>query len=99
MAKKDKPMVLYPAYFDSGRSREEGRRVSKSLAVPAPKVDEIHAAARSLGLQSLIDPDKAHSSTPWEKEGRVLIQGNYVKTSVVRRIAEKLKADRAQQSA
>ena len=94
MAKKDKPVVLYHAYFDSGRSRDEGRRVPKSLAVPSPKVEELHEAARALGLQSVIDPDRSHSSTPWQKEGRVLIQGNFIKSSVMKRIAEMMRATR-----
>jgi signal recognition particle subunit SRP19 len=94
VARKDKPVVLYPAYFDSGRSREAGRRVSRSLAIPSPKVEEVHQAARALGLQAVIDPDRSHPTTPWQKEGRVLIQGDYVKTSVLKRIAEKLKASR-----
>ena len=96
MAKKDRPLVLYPAYFDSGRSRDEGRRVPRNLAISSPKVEEIHAAARSLGLQSMIDPDRAHPSTHWEKDGRVLITGNYVKASLVRKVAEKLKESRAE---
>ena len=96
MAKKDRPMVLYPAYFDSGRSRDEGRRVPKNLAVPSPKVEEVHSAAKALGLQSIIDPDRAHSSTPWQKEGRVLIQGDFMKSSVVKKVAERLRAARAQ---
>lgn len=96
MAKKDKPIVLYPAYFDSGRSRDGGRRVPRNLAVSSPKVEEVHSAAKALGLQSVIDPDRAHPSTPWQKEGRVLIQGNYVKASVVRRVAERVKTTRSE---
>lgn len=95
VAKKEKPIVLYPAYFDSGRSRDEGRRVPKNLAVSGPKVEEVHQAAKALGLQVIIDPDKSHPTTHWQKEGRVLLQGNFVKTSVVRKIAEKIKATRA----
>lgn len=97
MAKKDKPIVLYPAYFDSGRSRDEGRRVPRNLAIPGPKVEEVHQAAKTLGLQAIIDPDRSHPSTPSQKEGRVLIQGNFVKSSVVRKIAENLKSTRAKQ--
>jgi signal recognition particle subunit SRP19 len=95
VAKKDKPMVLYPAYFDSGRSREEGRRVPRSMAIPGPRVEEVHQAAKAVGLQAIIDPDRSHPTTPFQKEGRVLIQGNYVKTSVIRKIAENLKTTRA----
>ena len=96
MAKKDKPLVLYPVYFDSGHSRDEGRRVPKNLAMPSPKVEEVHAAARALGLQSVIDPDRAHPSSHWEKDGRVLITGNLVKSSLLRKVAEKMKATRAE---
>lgn len=95
MAKKDKPIVLYPAYFDSGRSRDEGRRVPRNLAIQGPKVEEVHQAAKALGLQAIIDPERSHPSTPFQKEGRVLIQGNFVKSSVVRKIAENLKSTRA----
>jgi signal recognition particle subunit SRP19 len=95
VAKKEKPMVLYPAYFDSGRSRDEGRRVPRNMAIPGPKVEEVHQAAKALGLQAIIDPDRSHPATPFQKDGRVLIQGNFVKTSVIRRIAENLKATRA----
>ncbi len=66
------------------------------MAVPAPKAEELHVAARALGLQSVIDPDRAHPSTPWQKDGRVLIQGNFVKSSVLRKIAEKVKTTRSQ---
>ncbi len=94
MAKDDKPIILYPAYFDSTRSRAEGRRVPKNLAIPSPRVEEVHSAAKSLGLQAIIDPDRFHSSTPWQKEGRVMIMDNYAKTSIIRKVSEKLKTMR-----
>ena len=50
MAKKGQPLVLWPAYFDARRSREEGR---------------------------------------------VLLKADYVKGSVVAKVAEKLKAQRS----
>lgn len=70
----------------------------RSLAVSSPKAEEVHSAAKALGLQSVIDPDRAHPTTPWQKEGRVLIQGNYVKVSVIRRVAEKMKSSRTEAS-
>jgi len=93
MPKRDS-IVLWPAYFDARRSREEGRRVSKKLAVENPTAQEIAAAARSLGLNPEIEEAKSFPATPWRKEGRVRVKADYYKTSAVKRIAEKLKAAR-----
>jgi len=62
---EEKPVVLYPAYFDLKRSREEGRRVPK-----------------------------AYPPAHWRKEGRVLVRADYFKTSIVRKVAERIKAAR-----
>ncbi|HEV8594677.1 MAG TPA: signal recognition particle subunit SRP19/SEC65 family protein, partial [Thermoplasmata archaeon] len=88
-------IVLYPAYFDAERSRESGRRVARKAALHAPTVDEIAAAAGVLGLKPKVEADSAHPSTPWKRDGRVLVRADYFKTSVVRKIAEKMKEARA----
>src|SRR2546427_9014971 len=36
MPKGDRPIVLYPAYFDLGRTRHQGRRGAKRGAVESP---------------------------------------------------------------
>ncbi|HEY7588260.1 MAG TPA: signal recognition particle subunit SRP19/SEC65 family protein [Thermoplasmata archaeon] len=94
MPRGDKPLVLYPAYFDLGRSRDRGRRVAKKWAVDAPTIEEIVAAAKALGLDPQIEPGKAHSATPWRREGRVLVRADFYKTSVVQKVAQRLKASR-----
>lgn len=94
MPKGDRPIVLYPAYFDLSRSRDEGRRIAKKWAVETPTAEEIAAAAKALGLEPKIEEGKAHSATPWRHEGRVLVRADYYKTSIVRKIAERIKAAR-----
>jgi len=91
---EDRPIVLYPAYFDLKRSRDGGRRVAKGLAVDGPTTEEIEKAAKALGLTPKVEPDRAYPSSPWRKEGRVLVRADYYKTSVIRKVAEKLKAAR-----
>jgi len=86
--------MLYPAYFDAARTRQTGRRVAKRWAVDSPTVEEIAQAAKSLGLEPSVEADKAFPSTPWRKEGRVLVRADYYKTSVVRRVAEKIRTSR-----
>ncbi|OCK81611.1 signal recognition particle, SRP19 subunit [Lepidopterella palustris CBS 459.81] len=63
---------LYPVYFDSNRTRAEGRRVGQDLAVPNPLAREIVDAAASLGLNVVFEPDKTHPKD-WSNPGRVRV--------------------------
>jgi signal recognition particle subunit SRP19 len=38
--RKQEQFIIWPAYFDINKSREEGRRVAKNLAVISPRVAE-----------------------------------------------------------
>src|SRR5437899_3661475 len=68
MPKGDRPIVLDPAYFDLGRTRDQGRRVAKRWAVESPTAHEVNAAANALGQQPEIEEGKAFPSTPRRKE-------------------------------
>src|SRR5207245_5532512 len=94
MPKGDRPIVLYPAYFDLGRTRDEGRRVAKKWAVESPTAKEIATAAKALGLQPTLEEGKSFPSTPWRKDGRVLVRADYFKTSIVQKVAQRIKQAR-----
>src|SRR2546422_10753473 len=64
MPKGDRPIVLYPAYFDLGRTRDQGRRVAKRWAGESPTAQEAHTAAKALGLQPELEEEKAFPSAP-----------------------------------
>lgn len=64
---------LYPIYFSSLHSREQGRRVSKELAVPNPLARDIAHACSQLGLQVLFEPGKSHPRD-WSNPGRVRVK-------------------------
>jgi len=64
---------LYPIYFDANRSRHEGRRVGKGLAVENPMAREIVTACANLGLETLFEPTKIHPKD-WSNPGRVKIK-------------------------
>ncbi len=95
MAKKERPIILYPAYFDLGRSRAAGRRVAKKWAVESPTVEEVVAAAKALGLEPQVDAEKAFPTSHWRHEGRVLVRADYFKTSVVAKVAQRIKQKRS----
>ncbi|KAH8892052.1 signal recognition particle, SRP19 subunit, partial [Thozetella sp. PMI_491] len=63
---------LFPVYFDAGRSRAEGRRVSKELAVVNPLASEIANACGQLQLQTVFEPAKLHPKD-WGNPGRVRV--------------------------
>lgn len=70
---------IYPIYFDSTRSREDGRRVRKEDAVPNPLAWEIVNALQRIGnakgvqgWQIAFEPDKTHPKD-WGNPGRVRV--------------------------
>src|SRR3989442_15382913 len=91
MPKGDRPIVLYPAYFDLGRSREQGRRVAKKWAVESPTTQGVTAGAKALGLQPQLEGGKAFPSKPWRKGGRVLGRAAYNKTAMFQKVAQRIK--------
>lgn len=66
--------VIWPAYLDADKTRSEGRRTSKDVAVANPTVDEIAKAVQQVGYDAVIERDKAYSREGWEKRGRVLVK-------------------------
>lgn len=82
--------VLWPIYFDRSRSRQDGRRVSRQLAVKNPSVDDVAAAAKKLELDPEVEADAAHPSRWWKQEGRVLVAQQGSKTEIVRDVATEL---------
>ncbi len=95
MPKGNRPIVLYPAYFDVSRTRAAGRRVAKKRAVESPTVEEIVSAAKALGLQPELDADKAFPKSHWRHDGRVLVRADYFKTSIVQKVAQRIKQGRS----
>jgi signal recognition particle subunit SRP19 len=95
MQKKSK-IILWPAYFDSTKTRLQGRRVPKAAAVPSPRLDELQKAAQKCGLQVEATPDLKHPHAPWQKTGLILVTKNANKTNTIRRVAKELSLMRIQ---
>ncbi len=64
--------ALYPIYFDKARSRAEGRRVSRSLAIDNPLARDIVDACAALRLRTIFEPTKTHPKD-WANPGRVKV--------------------------
>ena len=69
-----KPFIIFwPQYFDAKRSRNNGRRLSKKLAIEKLTTKEIATAAKRLGYQVEIEGNYRYPRTWYENPGRVLI--------------------------
>jgi len=87
--KQDK-VIIWPVYFDQAKTRKDGRRVAKSLAVQHPKIDEVAMAVQKLGLKHEVTPEVGYPKTPWLKTGRILVEKQGSKEQVIRKIAGQL---------
>jgi signal recognition particle subunit SRP19 len=89
MRKQDKAIV-WPAYFDQAKTRKEGRRVPKNLAVQSPKILEIEKAAEKLGLKHEIAMEAGYPKTPWVKTGMIMVEKKGSKEQTIKKIAKQL---------
>jgi len=83
-------LVLWPMYFDASLSRLEGRKVPKKNAIEKPLAENIAKAAKSLGLNPVLEKQSVHPSTPWKQDGRVLVDKKGSKTKLLIQIANRL---------
>jgi len=89
MRKLDKA-IIWPIYFDSNRTRKEGRRVPKSLAVQLPKIDEVKLAVDRLGLKNEVRLEAHFPKRPWAKTGMLLVEKREAKERIIQKIAKQL---------
>lgn len=90
--------VIWPVYLDSTKSRKQGRRIPRSIAVESPKLQEIEQATRLLGYVTQVKLDSAYPKMGWEKKGCVLVEKRDSKNKVLRKIAERINALRKEAS-
>jgi len=83
-------IIVWPVYFDSVKTRSEGRRVSKNLGVPSPKAIEVKEASEKTGLAIELVPDMSYPKTPWLKTGMVLVKKKGSKNQAIMSIAGQL---------
>jgi len=91
---RGRKVVVYPSYLDSSLTRKQGRRIPASLSVPSPSIEEIFQAALKLGLNPVLEKDKAYPGQWWVK-GRVLVDKNAEKHNLLIRIAKEIKENRS----
>jgi signal recognition particle subunit SRP19 len=88
VSRGEEKYVVYPIYFDKTVSRLSGRRLPSKYAVEKPSIDDILKAAKSLGLNPILEKETFHSSRPYRQEGRILIDKKDSKNKLLIQIAK-----------
>jgi len=89
MKKLDKA-IIWPIYFDANKTRRNGRRVAKNLAVQSPKIDEVKIAVDRLGLKNEVRLEAHFPRIPWVKTGMLLVEKKEAKEKIIQKIAKQL---------
>tara|TARA_B100001146_G_C16151459_1_gene421379 strand:+ start:78 stop:362 length:285 start_codon:yes stop_codon:yes gene_type:complete len=86
----DKPIVIYPEYFDFSLKRSEGRKVPVNISVKRPNVDELYSITKDIGTKVKKSP-KSHPSN-WAVElGSINLFYEGKKMELLHRIGKELK--------
>ena len=86
----DKPIVLYPEYFDFNLKRSEGRKVPINISVKKPNVDELYSITKNIGTKVTMS-SKSHPSN-WSAElGSINLFYEGKKMDLLHKIGKELK--------
>jgi signal recognition particle subunit SRP19 len=90
VSKGEDKYVIWPLYFDKAISRLHGRRIKKKYAIEKPSPEDIAKAAKSLGLNPVLEINKSHPTNPHKKDGRILVDKKEKKSALLKQIAQRL---------
>ncbi|MBQ7927399.1 MAG: signal recognition particle protein Srp19 [Methanobrevibacter sp.] len=84
-------ITIWPQYLDKNLSLNEGRKVSKEIAVAEPSISEIERALKRMGLKFNTDKEKSYPGKWYEKSGRVLVEWEGTKLELLKEVSLKIK--------
>jgi signal recognition particle subunit SRP19 len=86
-------IYVYPAYLLKEVSRADGRRVPSAHAPPSASVDQIVAAAKSLGFTAEAEPERGYPRQGPSEPGRVKVmkRSGVSKTKLLRLLADEIR--------
>ncbi|MFZ1128163.1 signal recognition particle subunit SRP19/SEC65 family protein [Methanoregula sp.] len=85
--------ILYPCYFNASLSRDEGRRVPRTLGVKGPGAADIERALKRLGIAC--QAEEHHHPAYWARhEGRVVATYSGKKTALIKKVARNMEVKR-----
>ena len=88
--RKQNKIFVWSVYFDASKSRSDGRRVPKNLAIASPNLVELQHASKRLGLQPEFVSNAAYPGCPWQKTGLLVLPKTEAKTKILKNIGKEL---------
>jgi signal recognition particle subunit SRP19 len=82
-------IILWPAYFDLTKTRKEGRRVSKKIAIPNPKISELEESLKKNNLKFEIF-NVSYPKKHYLKTNLISIKKIDKKNDIIKKIADEL---------
>ncbi|MBS7615318.1 signal recognition particle protein Srp19 [Candidatus Bathyarchaeota archaeon] len=89
MRRRDE-VVLWPVYFDSTKTRSEGRKVPKKLSRPSPNLGLLERAVVNLGYSFKVTMDAAYPRFSWKKSGLILVKKTKPKNRIISEVAQEI---------
>jgi len=88
-----KPFIIFwPQYFDSKRTRAQGRRVPIKYAIDRVNVKDLNLSIRKLGYNAQVESNYKYPRSWWDDSGRIVVDTKGKKKSnVLIEIAKELK--------
>lgn len=87
-----KTWIIYPEYFDKNKSRSNGRRVPKNLAIKNPHIEDIAELLDELDVPNRTERHAQHPAHWYDENGRIIIpKQQEKKEEFLNIIAEELK--------
>ncbi len=84
-------MIIWPAYIDKEKTRAEGRKVPKNIAIYNPRVDKIAKVLKNMGYEVKIYRDKCYPRQHWDVCGCVEVNYTGKKLTLLKEICKRLK--------
>jgi len=82
--------IVWPTYFDSSKTRGEGRKIPKRLALESPRLEEVIEAANALKLNPKPNWEAKYPRSWWQKSGYVILDKPLPKSKILNLLAEKM---------
>ena len=86
----DKPLVIYPEYFDFNLKRSEGRKVPVNISVKRPNIDELYSITKDIGTE-VKKSSKSHPSNWSSESGSINLFYEGKKMHLLHKIGKELK--------
>jgi len=87
---EDRPIVIYPEYFDFNLKRSQGRKVPANISVKKPNIDEIFGIVKNIG-SGVTKSTKSHPSNWHSGLGSLTMFYDGTKVSLLHKIGKELK--------